>query len=69
MSKWMDSYWESQLYGSGLTDRDIELWRERRKLDKECSVETEMAMLRDCHFKNVQCIYSYHKFSVVVAQK
>ena len=46
MSKWMDSYWESQLYGSGLTDRDIELWRERRKLDKECSVETEIAILR-----------------------
>ena len=69
MSNWMDSYWESQLYHSGLTDRDIELWKERRKLDKECSVETEMAMLRACQFTDVQCIYSYHKFSVIVAKK
>ena len=69
MSNWMDSYWESQLYHSGLTDRDIELWKERKKLDKECSVETEMAMLRACQFTDVQCIYSYHKFSVIVAKK
>lgn len=65
----MNSYWESQLYNSGLTDRDIELWKERRKLDKECSAEKEMAMLRDCQFTDVQCIYSYHKFSVIVAKK
>lgn len=69
MSNWMDSYWESQLYHSGLTDRDIELWKERRKLDKECSVEAEMAMLRACQFTEVQCIYFYHKFSVIVAKK
>ena len=69
MSQWMDSYWESQLCNSGLTDRDIELWKERRKLDKEFSVETEMAMLRACQFTDVQCIYSYHKFSVIVAKK
>ena len=33
-------------YNSGLTDRDIELWKGRRKLDKECSVEKEVEMLR-----------------------
>lgn len=31
-----NSYWERQLHSSGLTERDIELWKERRKLDKEC---------------------------------
>ena len=44
MNAWFDSYWEKQLYNSGLTDKDIELWKERRKLDKECSVEKEIEM-------------------------
>ena len=69
MNDWYNSYWESQLYASGLTDRDIELWKERRKLDKECSVETEKQMLYRCGFSEINCIYSYHKFSVIVAVK
>ena len=69
MSNWFDSYWESQLEHSGLTDNDIELWKERRKLDKECSVEEEIEMLYKCNFKSVKCVYSYQKFSVIVAVK
>ena len=69
MNDWFDSYWENQLEYSGLTGKDIQLWKERRKLDKECSVEEEMEMLCRCKFKIVKCIYSYHKFSVVVAIK
>mgnify|MGYP000011447943 CR=1 FL=1 len=69
LNQWFDSYWEKQLSNSGLTDRDIELWRERRKLDKECSVETEIEMLYQCNFSEVKCVYSYHKFSVIVAIK
>ena len=44
-NRWFDLYWEKQLYNSGLTDRDIELWKERRKLDRECSVEKEVDRL------------------------
>jgi len=69
MNKWFDLYWEKQLFDSGLTERDIELWKERRKLDKECSVETEIEMLYKCNFSEVKCLYSYHKFSVIVAIK
>lgn len=69
MSRWFNSYWERQLYNSGLTDRDIELWKERRKLDKECSVEKEVEMLHQCTFSDVKCLYSYHKFSVIIAVK
>ena len=69
MDKWFDSYWEKQLYRSGLTDRDIELWKERRKLDKECSVDKEICMLRKNSFSAVKCLYSYHKFSVIIAVK
>lgn len=69
MNHWFDSYWEHQLINSELTENDINLWRERRKLDKECPVEEEIEMLRGCKFKAVKCIYSYHKFSVIAAIK
>lgn len=69
MNTWFDSYWESHIKHSGLTDKDIELWKERRKLDKECSVEQEVDMLIKSKFKVVKCIYSYQKFSVIVAIK
>ena len=69
MNDWFNSYWENQLANSGLTDNDIELWKERRKLDKECSVEEEIEMICKCNFKTVKCIYSYQKFSVIVAIK
>ena len=69
MNQWFDSYWENQLYHSGLSDNDIALWKERRKLDKECSVEKEIEMLRACSFTEEKCLYSHHKFSVIVAVK
>lgn len=69
MSEWFDSCWESSLPARGLTDKDMELWRERRKLDRECSAGQEMDMLRKCGFKVVQCVYSYQKFSVIAAVK
>ena len=69
MNRWFNSYWENQLYNSGLSDRDIELWKERRKLDRECTVEKEVEMLRQCNFADVKCLYSYHKFSVIIAVK
>lgn len=66
---WFNSYWEAQIKRSGLTDTDLALWRERRKLDKECSVEQEVAMLKKCKFTIVKCVYSCQKFSVIVAIK
>lgn len=69
MNKWFDSYWEGQLEASGLTQRDLDLWKERRKLDRECSVEKEAEMLSGCGFKIVKCVYSCQKFAVIAACK
>ena len=69
IDRWFDSYWESQIADSGLTENDLSLWRERRKLDKECSAEEETEMLYSCKFRTVKCVYSYHKFSVIIAIK
>lgn len=69
MSKWYDAYWESQLEVSGLSERDIALWQERRKLDRECSVEQEVDMLRNSGFPIVKCVYAYQKFAVIIGKK
>lgn len=67
--RWYDGYWRSQLATSGLTEHDMLLWRERSRLDRECSVEQEVEMLEGCGFRMVKCVYTYQKFSVVVARK
>ncbi len=69
MNTWYDRYWENQLADSGLTENDIIIWKERRKYDKECSVEQEIKMIKNARFKTVKCIYSYQKFSVIMAAK
>ena len=67
MNRWFNAYWEGQLEASGLTDHDLALWRERKKLDRECSVEWEIDMLKRSGFAAVECVYSYQKFSVIAA--
>lgn len=69
IENWYNSYWEGRLQESGLNNRDIELWKERRKADKECSVEKEVKMLLDCGFSTVKCVYCCQKFAVIVALK
>lgn len=69
LDRWYDDTWVNQLECGGLTQKDIELWRERRKLDKECTVEAEMDMLRRSGFSEVQCVYCCRKFAVVLAIK
>lgn len=69
MDGWFDSFWVRQLENSGLTPRDIDLWRERRLLDRECSVEQEADMLSACGFGTVKCVYSCRKFAVIAALK
>ena len=66
---WYKRYWQRQLLESDLTDRDLELFAERVKLDRECTVGGECEMLRRAGFKIVQCVYTCQKFSVIVAKK
>ncbi len=69
MNTWYDTFWENQLRVSGLSNEELKLWQERRKLDRECCVEEEISMLERCGFKTVKCIYTYQKFSVIIAIK
>lgn len=64
---------ENKNYTFTTNEKEIEgetdIWKERRKLDRECSIEKEVEMLRQCNFTDVECLYSYHKFSVIIAVK
>ncbi len=48
---------------------DFESWRKRRKLDKETSIENEINKLKKVGFRDVDCIYKYWKFGVVIGKK
>ena len=61
--------WEDQMLHSGLSEKDIALWRERKKLDRECSVNEEIEMLKSAGFEIAESVYSNLKFAVIVAKK
>ena len=65
LTEWMDRFCIGNLEKSGLSESELQRWRERRKLDRECSVEDEVQMLRSCGFNEVQCVFSNQKFSVI----
>lgn len=69
INSWFNHYWVEYLYNSGLTTEDLALWEERKKLDKEISVEKEIELLKFSGFSHVECIFSSQKFSVLIAIK
>lgn len=70
VGEWYDREWETHLAErSGLTKRDLDAWRVRRQLDRECSITRQTQMLRACGFSSVQCVYAYRKFAVILAVK
>ena len=69
MNDLLNAYWISNLEHSGLSERELSRWRERRKLDRECTVSIELGWLKEAGFEHVQCIYTHQKFSVLMAVK
>lgn len=66
---WYNKHWDEHLHTCGLTEHDLALWKDRKKLDKEISVSKGIDMLKNCKFSHVECVYSYQKFSVILAIK
>lgn len=69
INSYYNKYWYDQIKKSGLPKSEHERWLKRRELDKENSIDDTKKMLKDAGFSTVECIYSYMKFGVVVAQK
>jgi len=68
MDEFVNTHWIKHLYNSGLSETEFERWQERRKLDRECSVGEEIAMLKKCGYESVECIYLCGKFAVIAAR-
>jgi ubiquinone/menaquinone biosynthesis C-methylase UbiE len=64
-----NDWWHSYINNSGVNQGEKEAWHERRKLDKENTIDETIELLRKSGFENVECIYSFMKFGVVVAMK
>jgi tRNA (cmo5U34)-methyltransferase len=48
---------------------DMDAWLQRRELDRENTINETILMLKQNGFKNVECIYQFMKFGVIVAIK
>lgn len=64
-----DKWWFNYIDDSGIDDEAKDKWMVRKSLDREISLSQSMAMLRKVGFRDVQCIYSFMKFSTIVAGK
>ncbi len=64
-----NNYWYEQIMNSGISEIEYNKWLKRRELDKENTIDQTKQMLREAGFSIVECIYSYMKFGVVIAQK
>jgi ubiquinone/menaquinone biosynthesis C-methylase UbiE len=64
-----DKWWQDYIINSGITYGEDTSWQERRKLDRENTVDETMELLRSAGFGNVECAYNFMKFGVIIAVK
>ncbi|MFH0976314.1 MAG: methyltransferase domain-containing protein [Spirochaetota bacterium] len=69
MTDLYNNWWYEHIKDSGITGYEKNTWAERRKADKENSVEESIEMLNEAGFQIVECIYRYMKFGVIFAIK
>jgi len=61
--------WKRQIQESGLAAEDALAAEERRKLDREATLESQLQWLREAGFSSVDCVYRYYKFAVMIGIK
>ena len=64
-----NSWWYNYVKNSGITQEEEKVWRESLKIDKENTTIDTIEMLKKSGFKNIECIYNFMKFGVIVATK
>jgi len=69
MNNAIDKLWCSQIQQTNISEKERNLWMERRKLDKENTIPETLSILEKAGFSQVECVYRYFKFGVVVAIK
>ena len=67
MNDHYNEYWYNQINESKISTSEKASWLKRRDLDKENTIYETIDMLKESGFKNVECIYCYLKFGVILA--
>ena len=62
-------HWKSGVENSGLSQEEISSAYERIKLDKEATLSQQLSWLRDIGFSDVDCVYKYYHFAVMLGRK
>ena len=62
-------WWYKYIKDNKISEKDRESWIKRRELDIENTVDDTKSILIRAGFKNVDCIYSYMNFGVILAIK
>lgn len=65
----IESYWINEIKSSGISEKEYELWKERKMLAREITVNQEICWLKESGFTNVDCIYSKGKFGGIIVEK
>jgi len=64
-----NSWWYNYVKNSGMSQEEEQVWLESQKIDKENTINETIEMLRKSGFNNIECIYNFMKFGVIVAIK
>ena len=65
----MYSRWYDYINNSEIKPEDKEAWLERKKLDKENTIDETIKLLKKSGFDKIECIYNFMKFGVIIAIK
>jgi len=63
------SWWNNFLDVKGMSQKEKAAWEEGKKLDRENTMKDTIRLLITNKFKNIECIYQFMKFGVIVAAK
>ncbi len=69
MNDFYEEWWIKSIKASGLSQEEYDKWLKRKALDRENTIDDTKRILSECGYKNVECIYKFMKFGVVLAQK
>jgi tRNA (cmo5U34)-methyltransferase len=64
-----NEWWYNYINNSGIKPEEKAAWIERKKLDKENTIAETIELLKSSGFNNVECIYNFMKFGVIIGIK
>ncbi|WP_232726063.1 class I SAM-dependent methyltransferase [Bacillus sp. FJAT-42315] len=67
-SMYKQDWWE-KISASGLTPKQLDEARERTKLDRMSTLQQQLDWLTESGFRDVDCVYKYFNFVVLVGKK